>query len=169
VKSIASSIVSSRRRRVLSLFIAFHLICLFIDLFSISAKLKPPAFVDAYVSLFGLYQNWSMFERVPAANYYLCAVITSKDGKKNFVEFEHMDKLDYWSRLKLHRFRKFQQSSIFNSRNAYLYPQVCKWIMLQQEEKVRTNFSSIILYQKEVALLSKAEKMHPFFKYSGEF
>lgn len=157
------------KQSLISIFILLHVTFLAYNAIHWSCGLPQIWPVKAYINLFGLYQNWMMFEKAPAADYYLCAVIEMNDGKKSFVEFEHMDDLQGWARLRSHRFRKFQQTYLFNPRNAMLYPDVCRWIVRNAAGVQGAQVKSITLYQKELALISREEKMHPFCQMKGPF
>lgn len=152
----------------ISIFIVFHLLALVSDSLFWTSGMQQFGPIRAYINFFGLYQNWAMFEKAPAADYYLCAVITEKSGKRNLVEFEHMENLPLFERLKLHRFRKFQQSFVFNQKYSALYPHVCFWILNNQSIQ-KKDVDSITLYQKELSLADHSEKMHRFFEMKGPF
>lgn len=149
----------------ISLFIAFHLAAIGLDCIRWHFSFEAPSVFYSYVDCFGLYQNWRMFDQAPRANYYLCALIKKKDGSKLWVEFGHMDKLDYWQRISLRNFRKFQQSFVFNPRYSDLYPDLCRWIISGLSEKDRNGCSEVVLYQRQIDLESGRERRIPFFRH----
>lgn len=152
-------------RALLSSFIAFHLLSIGVDCFRWHYSFPMPQIFSSYVDLFGLYQNWRMFENSPKANYYLCALIEKKDGSKLWTEFGHMDEQSYLQRLCLRNFRKFQQSYIFDPRYKQLYPGLCRWIIAALPEPDRATCSAVILYQKQIDLQSGTERRIPFFRH----
>lgn len=146
---------------IISLFIVLHLFAIITNCFR-SVYAFPVPLLNNYIHLFGLYQGWSMFESAPVADYYLCAVLKTKSGQTRVVEFNHMDNLEWSSRLQLHQFKKFQQTHLFNPNNAFLYPQVCLWILRGLDSKTRGQIDSILLYKKAIYFAgSQGEKTFP--------
>lgn len=155
----------SRLHCGISIFIVFHLLSISFSALNQTVRMPliPP--LAQYVNLFGLYQNWVMFATAPSANNYLCAVLLMDNGVKKFVEFPRMDKLNRANRVQLHRFRKFQQSNIFNPAYALLYPQLCRWIINGQGEEAQVHVREVTLFRKELSLFSNEEKMQSVFRY----
>lgn len=156
------------KKFLISIFLIFHLTSIFWVAFApanLKFKILP---ISAYIHLFGLYQNWLMFEKPTTGNYYLLALIESSDGKKVLVNFPHMDELSGWDTLKYHRFRKFQQSSVFNPSNQIILPDLAIWFINGINAEDREKVSSVTLFQKKVSLKSGDEQSTAFFVFRPE-
>ncbi len=138
--------------RLISVFIVFHIVTCLSYAISPSLVLKYNPISASYVHLFGLYQHWSMFEKAPTGNYYLVFFVTFKSGKKELIEFAHMNDLDRLKQLQMHRFRKFQQSSVFNPANSLLWKDLCLWVLNNYSESQQKEIEKIELAQNYVPL-----------------
>jgi len=152
----------------ISIFLAFHLTSIFwVAFMPLHLKYAVPP-IAAYIHFFGLYQNWLMFEKPTTGNYYLLASIEKKDGTKYLVNFPHMDELSTLDAMKFHRFRKFQQSSVFNPRNEFILSDVATWFINGLKPDERSDVVSVTLVQKKTAVLGSESELTTFFVFRPE-
>ncbi|MBX9723007.1 MAG: hypothetical protein K2X81_16515 [Candidatus Obscuribacterales bacterium] len=137
---------------LISVFILFHIVTCLSYAINPAWVLKYNPISASYVHLFGLYQQWAMFEKAPTGKYYLVFFVTFKNGKKELIEFAHMNDLDRLKQLQMHRFRKFQQSSVFNPANSFLWKDLCLWVMNNYSQSQQKDIAKIELAQNYAPL-----------------
>ncbi len=161
---LSCSYPSKKQRQIISAFIVFHIFSLLSFAINSTWTLKFNLPSAAFLHAFGLYQNWIMFEKAPSANYYLVFYVFFKNGNKEYIEFAHMDNLNYFQKLQLHRFRKFQQSSLFNPANSDLWRDLCLWVFRNYSPDKQIQIEKITLARKTILFntsVSKAEAVEP--------
>jgi len=78
------------------------------------------------MTLTGLDQNWQMFSPNPdGIDAYMAANIVMADGKTAYYEYPRMEKLDYMTKYREERYRKFIENARATS---YDWPLMCSWI-----------------------------------------
>ncbi|MBX9686525.1 MAG: hypothetical protein K2X27_07470 [Candidatus Obscuribacterales bacterium] len=155
--------LSLRARKWISAFIIFHLLSIFSSALSLKGTLKYNPLMAAYLHFFGLYQHWVMFERAPESNNYIVFLLQWKDGRRELIEFAHMDELDQLSRLRMHRFRKFQQSSAFNPANRFLWKDLCLWFFNSCNDSDKSRIAEIELLEKVIPFSINSINTEPKF------
>jgi len=158
------------RRTIISVYVVCHLTALTIWLLPPVSGLKHGLqdLVRPYMTFTGLDQNWQMFSPNPdGTDAYMAANITMADGKSAYFEFPRMEKLDYVTKYREERYRKF----IENARStSFDWPPMCAWLanryksqhpvsiqllkfsrLVPPPGKPFTNFSRTILYTYKVA------------------
>jgi len=69
--------------------------------------------VKQFYLFWGLDQNWKLFSpEIRKINFHTEAILTFADGNRLIVEMPRMNRLNYWDRFRLEKFRKWSVDSL---------------------------------------------------------
>lgn len=121
------------KRRLTTLFIAFHLVAITLWVFPVNASLTGflRKTVGPYFSLMGLRQEWSLFAPDPiSANSYIDAQIVLENGDVRTWAFPRLESLDFAGRYSKARYRKYT-GWLYRDGFAYAWPDAARYIARQ--------------------------------------
>jgi hypothetical protein len=85
------------------------------------------------MTLTGLNQNWQMFSPNPdGIDAYMAANVTMANGKAEYYEFPRMEKLDYFSKYREERYRKFIENARQNMND---WSPICVWLAKRYKDE----------------------------------
>lgn len=119
------------RRTIISVYVVCHLAALTIWLLPPASGLRHGLqdFVRPYMTFTGLDQNWQMFSPNPdGIDAFMAANIVMADGKTVYYEYPRMEKLDYITKYREERYRKFIENARGTSSD---WPPMCVWLAKQ--------------------------------------
>ncbi|HLZ71117.1 MAG TPA: hypothetical protein VKV26_14540 [Dehalococcoidia bacterium] len=120
------------RRAALSVLILLHIAAVLVWLLPASqARSAVQGVSDRYINFAGIWQSWGMFAPEPAnLNLYIHAQIRYSDGSKRDWSFPRMDQLDFVTRYRLERFRKYEEYAHLDA-YAAIWPDLARWVARQ--------------------------------------
>ncbi len=119
-------------RLIVSAAIVFQIVAVLVWLLPASrARGAVSGVTDRYINYAGLWQSWGMFAPEPAnLNLYIHALITYRDGTQRAWSFPRMNRLDYFTRYRLERYRKYEEYAHLDS-YSFLWPDLARWVAAQ--------------------------------------
>ena len=122
--------MNSWKRRLTTLFIAFHLLAIALWVLPFRPPL-PQRWIGPYFSLMGLSQDWSLFAPDPiSANSFVDAQVVLQSGEVRTWSFPRLDVLDLPQRYSKARYRKYT-GWLYREQFAYAWPDAARYVARQ--------------------------------------
>ncbi len=123
------------RRLVVSALIVAHAAAVILWLLPASrARGAVAGVADRYINYAGVWQSWGMFAPEPAnLNLYVHARIDYRDGSQRTWSFPRMNQLDFVTRYRLERYRKYEEYAHLDGYGA-IWPDLARWVARQHND-----------------------------------